>query len=79
MNEQNEQLPNSSTSTRECFVACCKIDDVSLNSTKNVLSPVEITYRFLVNVNGTITKVTNLSPQVIKKCNFEVEVSPPAK
>ena len=32
-------LPNSSTSTRECAVACLSILAVSLNSTKNVLSP----------------------------------------
>lgn len=32
-------LPNSSTSTRECAVACLSMLAVSLNSTKNVLSP----------------------------------------
>lgn len=34
-------LPNSSTSTRECAVACVSILAVSLNSTKNVLSPLK--------------------------------------
>ena len=32
-------LPNSSTRTKECIVACCRMEEVSLNSTKNVLSP----------------------------------------
>ena len=31
--------PSSSTRTRECLVACLRIVDVSLSSTKNVLSP----------------------------------------
>ena len=31
--------PNSSINTSECDVACCKMDVVSLSSTKNVLSP----------------------------------------
>lgn len=32
-------LPNSSTSTKECTVACLSMLAVSLSSTKNVLSP----------------------------------------
>ena len=38
-------VPSSSISTRECSVACCRMADVSLSSTKNVLSPAqEIAY-----------------------------------
>ena len=42
--------------TSECDVACCRIDDVSLNSTKNVLSPVNTT------TTRTHTNTINTAP-----------------
>lgn len=36
-----DRLPSSSTRTRECSVACCRMLEVSLNSTKKVLSPLK--------------------------------------
>lgn len=36
---QSAYIPSSSIRTRECSVACCSILEVSLSSTKNVLSP----------------------------------------
>lgn len=39
MQEEEANVPNSSSSTRECLVAWCRMLAVSLSSTKKVLSP----------------------------------------
>ena len=36
-----EDIPSSSIRTKECSVACCRMADVSLSSTKKVLSPAQ--------------------------------------
>ena len=41
-------LPNSSNKTNECLVAWRKIHDVSLSSTKKVLSPAKHSFKFVI-------------------------------
>ena len=50
-------LPNSSRRTKECSVACWNIVDVSLSSTKNVLSPGNInTFTSKIDIKAIANK-----------------------
>ena len=56
-------VPSSSNSTNESEVLCCRITAVSLNSTKNVLSPDTNNYNEIIivlthNIDSPLTHYT---------------------